>query len=106
MSQKQFLKIYHTLVYFGSPIHQALKSRFNRSPAYAIFYFTTFCIGVEGADILTLSQFSTRPPVQLSGLKFRELFIWLSQSAKGASKAAQGSTVQLPPPTGWATVSV
>ena len=57
-----------------------------------------FGIGVAGANMGTLAQFSTRKPVRLQGLKFRELFMWLSASASSASKGAQGTTVQISPP--------
>jgi uncharacterized protein YegL len=65
-----------------------------------------FGIGVgAGADLVKLSEFSTRKPVRLDGLKFREMFLWLSRSTSSASKAAQGTNVQLPPPSDWMQVS-
>jgi uncharacterized protein YegL len=65
-----------------------------------------FGIGVgDAADLEKLAKFSIRQPVRLRGLKFRELFLWLSRSTSTASRAAQGSTVQLPPPTDWMEVS-
>jgi uncharacterized protein YegL len=65
-----------------------------------------FGIGVgAAADLTKLAQFSTRKPVRLQGLKFREMFLWLSRSTSSASKAAQGTNVQLPPPTDWMQVS-
>ena len=67
---------------------------------------TFFGIGVgPDADLQKLSQFSVRTPVRLDGLKFRELFLWLSRSTSSASKASQGTTVQLPPPSDWTQVS-
>ncbi len=57
------------------------------------------------ADLGKLAEFSTRAPVRLQGLKFRELFLWLSRSTSSASKAAQGTNVQLPPPSDWMQVS-
>ena len=57
------------------------------------------------ANLGQLGQFSTRRPVRLEGLKFRELFLWLSASASTASKASQGTTVQLAPPSDWMQVS-
>jgi uncharacterized protein YegL len=65
-----------------------------------------FGIGVgPAADVGKLARFSTRTPQRLQGLKFRELFLWLSRSATSASKAAQGSNVQLAPPSDWMQVS-
>lgn len=64
-----------------------------------------FGIGVGAdADLKKLSQFSTRAPLRLEGLKFKELFLWLSRSTSSASKAAQGSNVQLPSPSDWSHV--
>lgn len=63
-----------------------------------------FGIGVGQANLEKLARFSSRKPMQLQGLKFRELFVWLSQSAKTSSKAAQGSNVQLSPPSDWAQI--
>ena len=63
-----------------------------------------FGIGVGSANMEILGRFSTRKPMLLQGLKFRELFVWLSQSSKTASKAAQGTNVQLAPPSDWAQV--
>ena len=63
-----------------------------------------FSIGTEDANFDALEQFSNRAPVMLDGLKFKELFLWLSQSASSASKAAQDTEIQLPA-VGWGTVS-
>ncbi len=57
------------------------------------------------ANLVSLAEFSIRQPVRLQGLKFRELFLWLSRSTSSASKAAQGTNVQLPPPSDWMHVS-
>ena len=63
---------------------------------------TVYAIGVgPDANLEKLANFSTRVPARLEGLKFRELFIWLSQSASTASKAALGANVQLALPTSW-----
>ena len=42
--------------------------------------------------------------MRLSGLKFRDLFAWLSSSLSGVSRSSVGQTVALPAPTGWASV--
>lgn len=65
-----------------------------------------FGIGAgNDADFSKLAKFSNRKPVRLQGLKFRELFLWLSQSAGSASKQAPGSSVQMAPPSDWMQVS-
>lgn len=60
-----------------------------------------FPIGTSDADMSALAQFSTKPPRQLVGLQFRELFVWLSRSLQAASSAAPGVNIQLPATTGW-----
>lgn len=80
----------------------AAQSRAAEQAAKLIF----FSIGVgPDADLGKLAQFSTRNPVRLQGLKFRELFLWMSRSTSSASKAAQGTNVQLAPPGDWMQVS-
>jgi uncharacterized protein YegL len=64
-----------------------------------------FGIGVGAADMAVLSRFSARPPMRLQGIRFKELFVWLSRSASSASKAAQGGTTQLASPASWAEVA-
>ena len=68
--------------------------------------FVFFAIAVEGADMETLAQIATatRPPRKLSGLKFRELFAWLSSSLSGVSRSQVGDRVPLPPTDGWTEV--
>jgi uncharacterized protein YegL len=63
-----------------------------------------FPIGTAGANFEALKLFSNRSPIKLDGLKFRELFVWLSRSASSGSKAAQDSQLQLPA-VDWGTVS-
>ncbi len=68
--------------------------------------FSFFAVGVDGADMNTLSQICSpnRPPMKLQGLSFRELFSWLSSSLSGVSRSQPGQMVALPAPTGWASV--
>ncbi len=66
--------------------------------------FAFFAIGVQGANMDTLRQLSIREPLQLTGLRFRELFAWLSRSLSSVSRSTPGTEVALPAPTGWASV--
>lgn len=72
--------------------------------AEAMNKLTVFSIGTEDANFMKLSKFSSRQAVKLEGLRFRELFLWLSQSSRSASTAAQNTQVQLPSISGWGTV--
>ncbi|MGF6282197.1 uncharacterized protein YegL [Pseudomonas frederiksbergensis] len=63
-----------------------------------------FAVGVQGARMDILSQISVRQPLALDGLKFRELFQWLSASMKSVSQSTPGTEVALIAPSGWATV--
>lgn len=77
---------------------------------------TVFAVGVADADRSTLAKLSdAREPLSLDGLKFIELFEWLSasmsvvsQSSPGVSDTQIASKEQeeqtpLPSPKGWAT---
>ena len=66
--------------------------------------FAFFAVGVGGADIMLLRQLAVREPLKLEGLKFRELFQWLSNSMKSVSQSSLGSNVPLQSPQGWAAV--
>lgn len=63
-----------------------------------------FAVGVRGANMDVLRQISVREPLALDGLKFRDLFQWLSASLKSVSQSAVGTEVPLAPPSGWASV--
>jgi uncharacterized protein YegL len=66
--------------------------------------FAFFAVGVQNADMNILKQISVRQPLKLEGLKFRELFQWLSNSMKSVSKSIPGDKIQLPPPSGWSEI--
>lgn len=62
-------------------------------------------IGVAGADLAVLSQFSSKPAVTLDGLKFRELFQWLSASmARVSASTSSDALVQLPSMDSWGSI--
>jgi uncharacterized protein YegL len=76
---------------------------------------TVFAVGVQGAEMSTLAQFSAaREPLLLDGLKFIELFEWLSASMSVVSQSSPGASddqiasneeaeqTPLPSPRGWA----
>jgi uncharacterized protein YegL len=67
--------------------------------------FAFFAIGVQGANMDILKQISSaREPLGLDGLKFRELFQWLSGSLHRVSASTPGTEVLLLPPQGWTSV--
>lgn len=63
-----------------------------------------FAIGVEGADMSVLQQISVRQPLRLQGLKFFEMFQWLSSSLTSVSKSTPGDNVPMQSPLGWGSV--
>lgn len=68
-------------------------------------HFAFFAIGVKGANMDILKQISSaREPLSLEGLRFRELFSWLSSSLRSVSRSTPGTEVPLESPKGWAAV--
>jgi len=63
-----------------------------------------FPIAVEGADVDILGEFSNNKPKELDGLRFVELFQWLSSSLRGVSRSAPGEVVQMPSTDAWSAV--
>lgn len=65
---------------------------------------TFFAVGVRNADMGVLSQITPRT-VKLDGLRFNDLFVWLSQSQKRVSGSKPGDQTALPPVNFGAPVS-
>ncbi len=70
-------------------------------------HFSFFAVGVEGARMDILGQMTTREPLRLQQLRFRDLFKWLSNSLSSVSRSQVGVSVPLANPTapgGWGSV--
>lgn len=64
-----------------------------------------FTIGTDNADLDVLRRVSNpRPPVMLREARYREMFVWLSQSLKPVSRANPHAALDLPPPTTWGEI--
>lgn len=69
--------------------------------------FSFFAVGVENAHMDTLEQIAVRKPLKLKELRFRNLFIWLSNSLSAVSRSNVDDQVTLKNPAtpdGWASV--
>jgi uncharacterized protein YegL len=69
--------------------------------------FAFFSVGIEGANFDVLRQISIREPLKMGGLRFRDLFQWLSNSQQSVSQSKPGDEVPLANPTapgGWASI--
>jgi uncharacterized protein YegL len=66
--------------------------------------FLFFAVGVQGANIERLRELcSKRAPITLNGLRFRDLFAWLSASQKMVSQSQPGEKLALPP-VSWGSI--
>jgi len=65
-----------------------------------------FAVGVENADMVRLAEITVRSPIKLEGLKFAEMFLWLSASMQAVSHSDKGEVMVALPPVGWGHVSL
>jgi uncharacterized protein YegL len=69
--------------------------------------FSFYGVGVQDANMQKLVDLSppNRPPVKLVGLKFREMFVWLSASLRSVSQSQPSEKIKLTDPAvgrgGW-----
>ncbi|QWD48367.1 hypothetical protein G6658_03565 [Polynucleobacter paneuropaeus] len=61
-------------------------------------------IAVEGANISKLQEISLTPVKSLDGIKFPELFQWLSASLAAVTRSRAGDSLQLPSADPWSSV--
>lgn len=66
--------------------------------------FAFFSVGIQGADMRTLSSLSVRDPLMLRGLNFSSLFQWLSNSMSSVSRSSLDAEIVLESPSGWAKI--
>lgn len=95
------------LITDGSPTDEwrAAAAAIREGEASKAFAF--FAVGVKGANLDILRELSSRAPLQLDGLRFTDLFQWLSNSQQRVSQSTPGEEVALPNPTGpsgWASI--
>ena len=66
---------------------------------------TLFVVGVTGADFNKLGELpAMNGPQKLDGTRFKDMFLWLSQSQKAVSRSSPGDQIALPAPQ-WTITS-
>ena len=88
----------------GAPTDQWLQAAEMVKAGEASKGFAFFGIAVGNANMDVLRQICVRDPVKMAGLKFKEMFAWLSSSLSRVSSSQPGTTVTIAPPTGWTEV--
>ena len=97
-----YYKPWIILITDGSPTDEYQQAAYAIKEGEKADSFAFFAIGVENADLQTLSSIAARTPLKLKGLMFKEFFIWLSASMKMVSNKNPGTAIKLISPTGWA----
>lgn len=67
--------------------------------------FLFFSVGVHGSNFQKLNELGAeKPPIELHGLRFRDLFQWLSASQRAVAASQPNQALQLPP-VSWGTIT-
>ncbi len=89
----------------GAPTDEYLAAANQARTLSANRKLVSLPIGVQGADLSLLGEFSSKPALPLKGLHFGEFFEWLSQSMSRVSGSnSSASDVQLPSVSPWTTI--
>ncbi len=93
----------------GGPTDDWKEAREQVQRGEAAKAFAFFAVGVEGAKFDVLRQLSVREPLRLRENRFREMFLWLSQSQKSVSRSHPGEEDRVAfsnptAPGGWASL--
>ncbi len=90
----------------GEPTDEWQQVAADCKAAEAAHKVNVMAIGIgDQANRDILGAFSNKGALNLKGLRFKELFIWLSRSIQAVSRAASGGTVQLNPVDSWAQIN-
>jgi uncharacterized protein YegL len=97
---------YRSLMLFasdGQPTDQWQNAAYRVHQAEAAREVTFVAVGFGDVDMDTLTRIAppNRPPRRLDGLKFVELFEWLSKSVRMISTSRTGTQLALPAPDPW-----
>jgi uncharacterized protein YegL len=87
----------------GEPLHLIQQAAVRIRAEEVAKRVAFFAVGVEGADQAQLAALTTRPPLRLRGLRFVDLFVWLSRSTQQVANSRVGDQVALPP-VDWGSV--
>ena len=60
-----------------------------------------FPIAIDSLSDTKLSEISDIPPAKMEGTKFREFFVWLSDSLSAVTRSRPGETTELPDTDPW-----
>ena len=100
----QYFKSWVILITDGIPTDDITAAVQRVADAESRNSIAFFAVGVDGADMNVLNKIAPRGALALSGMKFDELFQWVSASQSAVSASNPGDKVALPSPAGWAEI--